>query len=218
MSWGFGHTDIGRRQHITSWKFSFNCKSHKLWKNETHLFLFYSFLGKTLLCTYTAICFIFSCRWIDSFGNVQHCKLVLVRLFRHNQLDQMVSKLALKVWILWCLAITTTGSHDPPFWLWVSSLLGLTMVYPDTFSHWTTNELLCSPLGQFPSEGGRTFLALVVYIFGIFWWWISHGIFSCIILLKGEVDLPPTCSPNISLLFHMYLIPEKEEPVTHVYI
>lgn len=42
------------------------------------------------------------------------------------------------------------------------------MVYPDIFSHWTTNELLCSPLGQFPSEGGRTFLALVVYIFGIF--------------------------------------------------
>jgi len=73
----------------------------------------------------------------------------------------MVSKLALKVWILWCLAVTTTGSHDPPFWLWVS-LLGLTTVYPDTFSHWTTNELPIRRWEDFSRSGGVYFWNLLV--------------------------------------------------------
>lgn len=81
-------------------------------------FICFFFLGKTLLHIYTGVCFIFSCRSIDSFGPAQY-STCFSRTTSDTQLDWMFSKFVLKAWILWVSGHTITGNKDPPLCCWV---------------------------------------------------------------------------------------------------
>lgn len=97
MSCDFGHTDIWEGGDVLVVRNFPLIANHVTYGKRNLSFpILASFLGKTLLYIFTALRFIFSCRRSDSSGATQHGTLILVGIFRDNQLDWMLSKFILE--------------------------------------------------------------------------------------------------------------------------